>query len=192
MRSMWVRLGVVLAAAPAAVGLTTPAASAAADPASVGVGCSDAGFWVTSVTARPGDVITLVGAGAHSDVCTLDLGSVATSAATTFRGDESLDITVLGPGSITVATSIMPPTEPTLTIVVPTEPGPGPADILQQVPVPSSGSCVDVADDAFRYGTSVAGGWTQSWAMWIREGRGGDVCTRTLHYDVSHRGWLVL
>lgn len=192
MASIRRRAGLVLIAAVGAAVLHAPSAVAAADPATVGVGCSDAGFWVTSVTAQPGDVITLEGAGAPSDVCTLDLGTVATAASTTFNGGQSLAITVLGPGTITVATSIMPPTEPTLTILVPGLPGPGPADSLQQVPVPASGSCTDVADEAFRYGTTVSGGWTHSWAMWIREGRGGDVCTRTLHYSVSQHGWTAI
>lgn len=68
---------------------------------------------------------------------------------------------------------------------------PTPADILQQTPVPASGSCTDVVDDAFRYGTSVSGGWSTSWASWIGSEIGGEVCTRTLTYSNSRGAWVV-
>lgn len=66
-----------------------------------------------------------------------------------------------------------------------------PADILQQTAVPASGSCADVVDAAFRYGTTVSGGWRKSWAHWIHAGNGGDVCTRTLTYSTSQSAWVV-
>jgi len=70
-------------------------------------------------------------------------------------------------------------------------PTPTPADILQQTPVPASGSCTDVADEGFRYGTSVSGGWSKSWASWIGSEIGGEVCTRTLTYSNSRGAWVV-
>ena len=69
--------------------------------------------------------------------------------------------------------------------------GSGSADILQQVSVPTSGTCADIADDYARYGTDVSGGWTKSWAEWINNGLGGDVCTRTLEYSTSLGQWVV-
>lgn len=66
-----------------------------------------------------------------------------------------------------------------------------PADILQQTSVPASGSCGDVRDAGFRYGTSVNGGWSLSWANWINPGAGAAVCTRTLTYSNSHGTWVV-
>lgn len=187
-RSFTIGAGVVLTAG--LVTMMSPAAFAQADPPTIGVGCSDAGFWVTTVTAQPGDVVTLVGAGGPSNICTLNLGSTASAKSTTFTGDETLDITILGPGTITVETSLTPTTAPVLTVLVPGSTGP--ADILQQLPVPDSGACADVADAAFAYGTSAAGGWGRSWARWMNAGSGGAVCSRTLHYSNEAGGWIVL
>ena len=47
---------------------------------------------------------------------------------------------------------------------------------LQQVALPDSGRCADVADAELAWGSGVSGGWGDSWAAW----RGGPVCTRTL------------
>lgn len=74
---------------------------------------------------------------------------------------------------------------------VPGDGSQNPSDLLQQTGVPASGSCADVTDTAFRYGTSVSGGWGKSWANWINPGIGGAVCTRTLRYSNSLSAWVV-
>lgn len=55
-----------------------------------------------------------------------------------------------------------------------------PPPILQQLPPRFDGSCSDLDDAAFAYGTGLTGGWAPSWAEWINGGAGGRVCGRTL------------
>jgi hypothetical protein len=66
----------------------------------------------------------------------------------------------------------------------------GPPPILQQVPVPASGSCDLVITD-YDWGGASSGGWSRSWAQWTNGGSGGPVCTRTLVYSGSLRYWIV-
>jgi hypothetical protein len=61
----------------------------------------------------------------------------------------------------------------------PPEPAAGSASILQQVPVPATGSCTDVQDSALSWSTGLTGGWGRSWAEWNQ----GPVCTRNLAYS---------
>ncbi len=71
----------------------------------------------------------------------------------------------------------------------PFDPSQAPAPILQQLPMPPSGSCAMDDDTAYGYGTAVRGGWTPSWAVWANGGTGGPVCGRTLVYLAQ--GWTV-
>lgn len=66
----------------------------------------------------------------------------------------------------------------------------GPPPILQQLPVPESGSC-DLVLTTYDWGGSSAGGWSRSWAQWANAGSGGPVCTRTLIYSATLRHWVV-
>jgi hypothetical protein len=66
----------------------------------------------------------------------------------------------------------------------PVEGASAPPDVLQQVPVPASGSCADVRDADLAWGTGVTGGWSKTWGEWAR----GAVCGRTLHYGAH--GWM--
>lgn len=66
----------------------------------------------------------------------------------------------------------------------------GPPPILQQLPVPESGSC-DLVLTTYDWGGSSAGGWSRSWAQWANAGSGGPVCTRTLIYSAALRHWVV-
>ena len=79
---------------------------------------------------------------------------------------------------ITVAAAATPPAEGS---------DQTPADKMQQVPVPASESCSDVADGDLKWGTQVSGGWAKSWATWAN----ADVCTRTLYYNTSSASWAV-
>lgn len=65
-------------------------------------------------------------------------------------------------------------------------------DVVQQVGLPASGSCADVVDDAMNWAGVASGGWARSWAQWVHDGRGGDVCTRTLTYSDAMEHWMVL
>lgn len=60
-----------------------------------------------------------------------------------------------------------------------------PADILQQVPIPATGSCSDVKDLDLKWGTELTGGWHPVWGDWLRT----RVCSRTFHYGVY--GWEI-
>lgn len=68
--------------------------------------------------------------------------------------------------------------------------GPTPADVLQQVGLPKSGSCADVNDSKLNWAAVNSGGWTPSWAQWANDGSGGAICGRTLFYEPSGR-WAV-
>lgn len=63
-----------------------------------------------------------------------------------------------------------------------TAPSVGPASVHQGLPMPASGSCADITDAAYAWGTGLTGGWAKSWQLWINpaEGKGGWACTRTL------------
>ena len=67
----------------------------------------------------------------------------------------------------------------------------GPPPVLQQVPVPASGSCADVEDSQYNWGGAGSGGWSKSWAQWANAGSGGPICTRTLIYNPSFGIWVV-
>jgi len=67
----------------------------------------------------------------------------------------------------------------------------GPPPVLQQVPVPASGSCADVDDSQYNWGGAGSGGWSESWAQWANAGSGGPICTRTLIYNPSFGIWVI-
>lgn len=66
-----------------------------------------------------------------------------------------------------------------------------PADILQQVPMPATGTCAEVTDEAFSYGTGLSGGWSKAWGEWANLGTGAWVCSRTLTYSEARGAWTV-
>ena len=67
----------------------------------------------------------------------------------------------------------------------------GPPPVLQQVPIPASGSCLNVDDTRYNWGGADSGGWGQSWAQWANAGAGGPICTRTLIYNSVFGIWVV-
>lgn len=69
-------------------------------------------------------------------------------------------------------------------------PGPGPADVLQQVGLLPSGSCDLVADSDLNWGGAASGGWGRSWAAWAIPVTGGPVCTRILRFDPAVGHWI--
>ena len=68
------------------------------------------------------------------------------------------------------------------------EPDLGLPDVLQQLPMPATGSCADMGPEAALWAVDSPGGWSRSWAEWAN----GPVCTRTLHYDTSSRAWVAV
>lgn len=67
---------------------------------------------------------------------------------------------------------------------------PKPHDEFQQVGVPASGDCSDVAPEVGHYPGYPIGGWSKSWAQWINDGTGGPVCTREIELKLD--GTVVL
>lgn len=65
-------------------------------------------------------------------------------------------------------------------------PAAGPADLVQQVEIPASGSCADVKDADLKWGTDLTGGWHKAWGDWANR----FVCSRTFHYGAN--GWEIL
>ena len=64
-----------------------------------------------------------------------------------------------------------------------------PADHMQQVGVPSTGSCTDVDREDLNWSGVASGGWGRSWAQWANDGAGGDICVRTLYYRSGLGRW---
>jgi hypothetical protein len=76
---------------------------------------------------------------------------------------------------------------PSIRVSVVAQPVPAPVleahDYLQQVGVPASGKCTDVASPTGHWPGFPFGGWGKSWAQWINGGKGGPVCTREIEFN---------
>ena len=81
-----------------------------------------------------------------------------------------------GPGKVVFSAYVAPSTDVAAS---------GPADLVQQVEVPASGSCADVKDADLKWGTTLTGGWHKAWGEWANR----FVCTRTFHYGSN--GWEI-
>jgi hypothetical protein len=66
-----------------------------------------------------------------------------------------------------------------------------PPPILQQLPANANGTCTNISDAQFAYGTGLTGGWRVAWGEWMNNRRGGLVCSRTLVYDVNTNRWTI-
>lgn len=66
-----------------------------------------------------------------------------------------------------------------------------PAPIIQQFGRPASGSCEANAPESLNWSGVASGGWSESSAQWMNDGKGGPVCTRTLEYSKSLEKWVV-
>ena len=69
--------------------------------------------------------------------------------------------------------------------------GQAPPPILQQLPANADGTCTNISDSQFSYGTGLTGGWHAAWGEWINDRKGGPVCSRTLVYDVNTNRWTI-
>ena len=69
--------------------------------------------------------------------------------------------------------------------------GAGPAPHIQQFPRPAVGTCDESEPEGVNWSGVASGGWGDSWAQWMNDGEGGEVCTRTLIYNTSKAAWEV-
>ena len=157
----------------------------------------------TTVTGSVGDTFTvqflsmgmfcntklIVGS---AGVATPSTGTINTTAAVTF--------TIVGTGSFTLTSLV----DQTLTInvvasggagnqastVVASPPPPVP-DKMQAVARPSTGCATFVSDAGLNWDGVAGTGWGSSWAQWMNNGLGGDVCMRMLGYN-SNTGKTVI
>jgi len=67
----------------------------------------------------------------------------------------------------------------------------GPAPHIQQFAMPETGTCDEAQPEGLNWGGVASGGWSDSWAQWMNDGEGGEVCTRTLIYNTSKAAWEV-
>lgn len=66
---------------------------------------------------------------------------------------------------------------------------PDPPPVQQSVGLPLSGSCEDVDAGLLEWAGNIPGGWGKSWQQWVKDGTGGDVCTRMITYIRSTGTW---
>jgi hypothetical protein len=66
-----------------------------------------------------------------------------------------------------------------------------PSPIFQQFGKPTTGACDAAAPATLNWSGVASGGWGESWAQWMNNGRGGAVCTRTLVYSTNQSKWIV-
>jgi len=67
----------------------------------------------------------------------------------------------------------------------------GPGTHIQQFPLPETATCNEGQPEGLDWGGVASGGWSVSWAQWVNDGEGGEVCTRTLVYNASAAAWQV-
>jgi len=74
-----------------------------------------------------------------------------------------------------------------LTVSYPANDGPPP--VQQSVGLPETGDCADVDQTILEWAENIPGGWSKSWQQWVKNGEGGDVCTRMITYFNSTGSW---
>lgn len=89
--------------------------------------------------------------------------------------------TITGPGAVAISDSPPVVTEPSKWTLV-----------RQSLPLPKSGTCSDLVDKDYAWGTGQTGGWLKAWEPWAgpRNGAGGWACLRTL-VNKGGNGWSV-
>ncbi len=192
MRRLVTMMAAVAVAASAALAGAT-AAHAGVNPAFISVYPVGSACVVSAnaVTGNPGSVFRLL---VHNDCRVTFTDASAAPVTPAFKSGLSGDalpftMTSLGSGPIVLAGIVYLPTSflsPDATISVSvvdtpvTTPAPTIHDDIQQVGVPASGDCADVDPSVGHYPGAPIGGWSKSWAQWINDGKGGEVCTREL------------
>jgi hypothetical protein len=87
------------------------------------------------------------------------------------------------------------PTNFAFATFVDTADGQAPTPIRQGLPLPASGSCADVQDTQYAWGTGLTGGWQKTWEPWVTAPMGathtgGWACSRTL-VNAGGQGWAI-
>ena len=192
-----------------AVGIVSaPVAFAAASPAALSSSDSmcyiwngDVGTSNATVTGAVGDTFTvqfpvmggqcapktIVGS---AGVATPSTGTITTTAAKTFTivGAGSFKFTG-APFAMTITIVVTAGVPPVTTVV--TLPAPPVPDKMQAVPRPSTGCATFVSDASINWFGIAGTGWNSSWAQWMNNGLGGDVCVRMLGYNMTTSSWFI-
>jgi len=199
--AMFVKRRTAIMSAVIAIALAIPLANSAqaadADPAIITATPDGIGFTLSSaaLVANTGDTFTLVNASGHlMDVFDV-FGSVSAngtpcpSTAKCAVPDGTSQVFVITEvGSIAAERRGIAGTSVVITM---SQRGPAPPpDLLQQVGRPAAG-CASFSDPSLNWAGVEAGGWSESWAMWVNGGSGGPVCTRTLSFSVNLNRWIV-
>jgi hypothetical protein len=96
----------------------------------------------------------------------------------------------LPPGSyVAQAMNLSTPVGGTLPFSVSPGEAPDPPPVQQSVGLPLSGSCEDVDAGLLEWAGNIPGGWGKSWQQWVKDGTGGDVCTRMITFIRSSGTW---
>lgn len=69
--------------------------------------------------------------------------------------------------------------------------GDSPSPVLQQFGRPAIGTCQAGASKELNWAGVADGGWGETWAEWMNNGKGGAVCSRTLLFSPSQSMWIV-
>jgi len=69
--------------------------------------------------------------------------------------------------------------------------GGGAGEYIQQFAKSPSMTCDEAQPEGLNWSGAPSGGWGESWAQWPNDGRGGEVCVRTLFYNTSTGKWDV-
>ena len=67
----------------------------------------------------------------------------------------------------------------------------GAGEYIQQFAKSPSMTCDEAQPEGLNWSGAPSGGWGESWAQWPNDGRGGEVCVRTLFYNTSTGKWDV-
>jgi len=78
-------------------------------------------------------------------------------------------------------------TQPIPAADAPTSPGAH----IQQFGLPDSQTCQEAAPEDLNWSGVGSGGWGKSWAQWMNDGLGGEVCTRMLVYSNAQGRWVL-
>ena len=66
-----------------------------------------------------------------------------------------------------------------------------PPPVVQQFGKPASGTCDAAQPAGLNWAGVPSGGWAHSWSLWMNDGNGGFVCTRTLVYSTTESKWIL-
>ena len=69
--------------------------------------------------------------------------------------------------------------------------GGGTGEYIQQFAKSPSMTCDEAQPEGLNWSDAPSGGWGESWAQWPNDGRGGEVCVRTLFYNTATGKWDV-